>query len=430
MKPFSVGDTPEKVVGGAHGEAGRSGNRHGPAEHVDAGRWTWRRRWRPPRSRRAHAAGGRRAGRLTAQPLPLSCRTRTSTISREVSADRMPDIQFDSKGVEFGPWLRRFVARSSATGSFRRRCSSRAGSSFSSTSFAMAPSPTSKIVSPSPFPAYNNVGVQRAQEFESRLPLPPEYPDDRAFFTVTFYYDVRAPLELRPPASVSRNKLTRCVRLRSWDPRPPARARSRSRLPSVLAASSSRAIPPRSTAASTSARTRCRSPSSAAFHTIWSTWPIPLETYSAARYARDAAGRHARVRRRGPAAGAGWRHRVLLPRARARPLPGSGARRRTASEAGAGREQVEASSSFTAGSSASTLIRALRIQPRDLKRLVRALEVYLLTGRPLTAHFDDTTSPIAGFELLTIGAPHAARGASPRVARRVDQQFAAASSTR
>ena len=23
------------------------------------------------------------------------------------------------------------------------------------------------------------------------LPLPPEYPDDRAFFTITFHYDVR-----------------------------------------------------------------------------------------------------------------------------------------------------------------------------------------------------------------------------------------------
>ena len=36
-----------------------------------------------------------------------------------------------------------------------------------------------------------------------------------------------------------------------------------------------------------------------------------------------------------------------------------------------------------------------RIQPRDLKRLVRALEVYFQTGKPLTAHFDDTVSPLA-----------------------------------
>src|SRR5262249_27924258 len=36
---------------------------------------------------------------------------------------------------------------------------------------------------------------------------------------------------------------------------------------------------------------------------------------------------------------------------------------------------------------------ATRIQPCDRKRLVRALEVYLLTGRPLTAHFAQTASP-------------------------------------
>ena len=34
-----------------------------------------------------------------------------------------------------------------------------------------------------------------------------------------------------------------------------------------------------------------------------------------------------------------------------------------------------------------------RIHPRDLKRIVRALEVFFLTGRPLTAHFAETASP-------------------------------------
>src|SRR6185295_8597965 len=33
---------------------------------------------------------------------------------------------------------------------------------------------------------------------------------------------------------------------------------------------------------------------------------------------------------------------------------------------------------------------ARRIQPRDVKRIVRALEVFFLTGRPLTAHFAET----------------------------------------
>ena len=39
---------------------------------------------------------------------------------------------------------------------------------------------------------------------------------------------------------------------------------------------------------------------------------------------------------------------------------------------------------------------AARILPRDLKRMVRALEVYFLTGTPLTEHFAATVSPLAG----------------------------------
>ncbi len=68
---------------------------------------------------------------------------------------------------------------------------------------------------------------------------------------------------------------------------------------------------------------------------------------------------------------------------------------------------------------------AARIQPRDTQRMVRALEVYLLTGRPLTAHFDDTEKPLPEFQAVPIAlAPERALIAE-RVARRVDLQFAA-----
>jgi tRNA dimethylallyltransferase len=66
---------------------------------------------------------------------------------------------------------------------------------------------------------------------------------------------------------------------------------------------------------------------------------------------------------------------------------------------------------------------AARIQQRDLKRLVRALEVYLLTGRPLTDHFEATASPIADYSLLTIGLDLPRDVLRPRVSRRVDDQF-------
>jgi tRNA dimethylallyltransferase len=67
---------------------------------------------------------------------------------------------------------------------------------------------------------------------------------------------------------------------------------------------------------------------------------------------------------------------------------------------------------------------ALRIQPRDRKRLIRALEVYLLTGRPLTAHFAQTSSPIAGFDVVPVGLRLPAARIAARVAARVEQQFA------
>jgi tRNA dimethylallyltransferase len=67
---------------------------------------------------------------------------------------------------------------------------------------------------------------------------------------------------------------------------------------------------------------------------------------------------------------------------------------------------------------------AQRIQPRDQKRLIRALEVYLLTGRPLTDHFSATISPIADFQILTVGLTLPRDVLRRRVANRVETQFA------
>jgi tRNA dimethylallyltransferase len=67
---------------------------------------------------------------------------------------------------------------------------------------------------------------------------------------------------------------------------------------------------------------------------------------------------------------------------------------------------------------------AARIQRRDLKRIVRALEVYILTGQPLTSHFSETTSPIADVEVVAAALRLPAVQISDRVTRRVDDQFA------
>jgi tRNA dimethylallyltransferase len=67
---------------------------------------------------------------------------------------------------------------------------------------------------------------------------------------------------------------------------------------------------------------------------------------------------------------------------------------------------------------------AARIQPRDLKRIVRALEVFFLTGRPLTQHFSDTASLIPDVDVLAIGIRLPPAQIAERVAQRVDRQFA------
>ncbi len=67
---------------------------------------------------------------------------------------------------------------------------------------------------------------------------------------------------------------------------------------------------------------------------------------------------------------------------------------------------------------------AQRIEPRDQKRMVRALEVFFLTGRPLTSHFADTKSLIPDVGVLAIALRLPADRTSERVVRRVDEQFA------
>jgi tRNA dimethylallyltransferase len=66
---------------------------------------------------------------------------------------------------------------------------------------------------------------------------------------------------------------------------------------------------------------------------------------------------------------------------------------------------------------------AERIQSRDLKRLVRALEVFFLTGRPLTEHFADTESPLPEYDVAAFALRIPAAATAARVAARVDAQF-------
>ncbi|HXT70832.1 MAG TPA: tRNA (adenosine(37)-N6)-dimethylallyltransferase MiaA [Vicinamibacterales bacterium] len=149
----------------------------------------------------------------------------------------------------------------------------------------------------------------------------------------------------------------------------------------------------------------------------------PAEAYSAARYAQDAS-RIMREHASGGrlpvlAGGTGFYYRALVRGLFPGPARDEALRSRL--ERVASRRGVEFLHRWLVRVDPDS---GLRIQPRDLKRLVRALEVYLLTGRPLTSHFEHTASPIADFKMLTIGVNMPREALWPRVARRVDQQFA------
>ena len=148
----------------------------------------------------------------------------------------------------------------------------------------------------------------------------------------------------------------------------------------------------------------------------------PTETYSAARFAADAAAAARSIVARGRVpilvGGTGFYVRALVRGMF--PGPARHDETRARLNAVATQKGVEYLHRWLTRVDPAS---GLRIQPRDQKRLVRALEVRLLTGRSLTDHFEDTVSPIPEFEVLTLGLSLPRETLRPRVARRVDEQF-------
>ena len=149
----------------------------------------------------------------------------------------------------------------------------------------------------------------------------------------------------------------------------------------------------------------------------------PAGEYTAAQYARDASAiiRDIQARGRLPivTGGTGFYFRALTRGLF--PGPGRDADLRARLDAIAARRGVERLHRLLRRVDPES---AVRIQPRDQKRIVRALEVYFITGRPLTEHFAETASPIPDMDVRPIGLTLPAAQLAARVARRVDEQFA------
>jgi TonB family protein len=101
-----------------------------------------------------------------------------------------PAIQFDSKGVEFGPWLRRFVAQVKRNWFVPYAAMSLRGHVVITFNVHKDGRITDlQVIRPSDISAFNNAAMNALAQSNPTMALPPEYPADKAFFTVTFYYN-------------------------------------------------------------------------------------------------------------------------------------------------------------------------------------------------------------------------------------------------
>ena len=101
-----------------------------------------------------------------------------------------PEIQFDTKGVEFGPWIRRFVAQVKRNWFIPYAAMSMKGHVVITFNVHKDGALTDlNVVGPCPIEAFNNAAYGALAASNPTQPLPPEYPSERAFFTVTFFYN-------------------------------------------------------------------------------------------------------------------------------------------------------------------------------------------------------------------------------------------------
>ena len=148
----------------------------------------------------------------------------------------------------------------------------------------------------------------------------------------------------------------------------------------------------------------------------------PRENYSAARYATDAAAVIFETIARGRlpilVGGTGLYYRALTRGL----FPGPGRDSDI-------RERLSALSDRYGVERLHRLVRYIdpesadRIHARDARRLIRALEVYYLTGRPLTRHFEETRSLLAGYSIVGIALRQSSEITAVKVARRVEGQL-------
>lgn len=195
-EPAMQGNTPERVVGGPPAEPPAPPPAPEPSpgadEVVDAGTL-------PPEDE-GLMASRQEALRTAPRADPSSLSDSLRNLQQYLREDnfRNPrgglteqsaDIQFDSMGVDFGPWLRRFknqVERNwlvpSAAMTFKGRVVIRFNVLRNGVIRDL------EVLQPAPIPALTNAALNALRLSNPTAALPPEYPAEMVLFTVTFHY--------------------------------------------------------------------------------------------------------------------------------------------------------------------------------------------------------------------------------------------------
>lgn len=101
-------------------------------------------------------------------------------------------IQFDSKGVDFSSWLRRFEQQVRRNWFIPQSAMMLSGHVVL-TFYVHKNGAISdlQVLTPSNVTSFNSSSFNALKLSNPTIPLPPEYPDEKAFFTVTFLYNER-----------------------------------------------------------------------------------------------------------------------------------------------------------------------------------------------------------------------------------------------
>jgi len=110
------------------------------------------------------------------------------------NGDFGPSIQFDSKGVDFGPWLRRFIAQIRRNWFVPYAAMSLRGHVVLSFKVHRDGSITElQINQPSAIDAFTKSAFNAIKLTNPTVPLPLEFPDENAPFIVSFYFNETPP---------------------------------------------------------------------------------------------------------------------------------------------------------------------------------------------------------------------------------------------